>query len=117
MAWLKRLRYLLAGAMALLGVAHCAFTTQLFDMLSLDALWFISGGIAMICVALSNLHKAHAGRRQLGLLLAQNTMLLGFFIALWSVFPAIQVVIGIALLAGLLALNLTGLHRAQPVRA
>jgi len=106
----NRIRQILAILLLILGTLHSFVATRIYTAITLDALWFFSGGIAMICVALTNLHSKHTNRSELFALAIQNTLLLGFFIAVWSVFPAIQVALGIALLGGLLLINLINIR-------
>ena len=44
-----------AWVLLLLGCIHCAGTFVVFKTLSLEAIWFITGGLAMIFGALLNL--------------------------------------------------------------
>jgi len=44
-----------AWALLLLGCIHCAGTFVAFKTITLDAIWFVTGGLAMIFGALLNL--------------------------------------------------------------
>jgi len=50
-----RLYLLLAALMSLLGLVHISATFILFDTLSSRAIWFASGGLALIFTGLFNL--------------------------------------------------------------
>ena len=51
---LKRLYKLSTGLLIALGAVHVAYTPWVYDGYSLDALWFISAGIAIIFAGLMN---------------------------------------------------------------
>lgn len=109
MTLFNRLRFGLAVAALALGLLHCALTPILYEKLTLEAFWFIGGGIAMICVACSNFHTARPTRRQLLLLSLQNILVAGFFIAVLFVLPAPQVFVGAALFTSLFIISVIGL--------
>ncbi|MGJ3230585.1 MAG: hypothetical protein ACFE0P_02180 [Oceanicaulis sp.] len=97
----------------LLGLVHAglAFTQ---DRFTLDLLWFVGSGLAIICVALGNLLQATPVSVGAGVgLCLQNAILIGFFIAAWFLMPQPQVVGGGALFAGLFLLSALRLIRMR----
>ncbi len=98
-----RVRLILALCALVLGAAHLGFGVMLYSQLTLEALWFFGSGLAIVAVALSNLRVSAGGRWSKLLLLLQNVLLFGFFVAAWTVLPAPQVAVGAAIF-GMLAL-------------
>ncbi len=99
-------RRVCAGCALLLGLTHLGLSFLIYPALSLDALWFVGAGLAIIVTALGNLSDSPASRPGMILQTLQNAALLAYFIAVWTVFPGIQVIIGAALFAALTLLVL-----------
>lgn len=82
---MARTLYMMAGwGLALLGAAHMVATVALFDSLTSDALWFLSGGLFMVSVAALNLLNRVYGRGAPGLRAtcrAGNVVMAGFALA------------------------------------
>lgn len=57
----------LGWGMIALGVVHITAATRFYDHLSQDALWFVSGGLAMLLTGLLNLLNRSYGRLAPGL--------------------------------------------------
>ncbi len=85
----------------LLGLAHLCVSFLIYPALSLDALWFVGAGLAIIVTALGNLSHSPASRSGMVLQMLQNAVMLAYFVVVWTVFPGIQVGIGVALFAAL----------------
>lgn len=92
----------LAIAAMLLGTAHMALTPFAYPIWTLDALWFVGSGLAILTGAAANIIGRDAenlsSRVMLGLV---NLAMTGFFVAAWLVLPAPQVIVGGLLFAGL----------------
>lgn len=101
-----RITLALAIAALLLGTAHCALTTLLYPLWTIDALWFVGTGLAMMITAAANISGLDTnGRMSRAILLLINLVMVGFFAAAWLVLPQPQVIIGGALFAGLAVMN------------
>jgi len=102
---LDRLRVTLAAAALLLGALHSSLALS-HDRFTLDVLWFLGSGLAIVCVALSNLllPLARSLFTDFGLSV-QNACLIGFFGAAWFVLPQPQVIAGGVIFAGLFFLS------------
>jgi len=81
----------------LLGLGHIGVGLKLYSELTLDVLWFHAAGVAMICVALTNLGAVRITNTQKFSMAIQNAMMVIFFAIVWRIFPAPQVAIGGAL--------------------
>jgi hypothetical protein len=91
---------MLAG---LLGVVHLTLTPLVYANWTIDALWFVGTGIAMVVAAAANLIADKAPELGVRMSLAGiNIAMSGFFAAAWLVLPGPQTIIG-----GLLFLSLT----------
>ncbi len=97
---LDRTRKILASLAALLGVAHLVFGIIAYQAFSVDLLWFLGSGIAMIVTALANFKG-----EKIWILRVQNALVLGFVAALASLMPLPQVLAGLVLFAGLVVLS------------
>ena len=99
---LRRTTFVLAIFAVLLGTGHLALTPLLYPGWTIDSLWFVGTGLAMLIGAGANLIGIGAGDRagRAGLVLI-NLALTAFFASAWPVLPEPQVVIGGALFAGL----------------
>ena len=93
-------RNILAILSVLLGIGHLIFGMLAYKQFSLDMIWFLGAGIAMIVTALANF-KAD----KIWILRIQNALMLGFILALVILAPEAQVWLGIILFASLLALS------------
>ena len=82
-----------------LGIVHLALALLAFGEWSLDALWFVGAGLAIVAGAAINL-VAPTGRGRFVALTVDAALTL-WFAAAWSVLPGPQVVIGGLLFAGL----------------
>jgi hypothetical protein len=111
---LKTLYQITTGLLIALGIVHVWFTRYAYDGFSLDALWFIGSGMAIIFAGLLNiviLSGAGTDRVVWWLVLSTNLILvLGFAVSL-LVLREPQVFIGI-FLAGFEAVALLRLSRS-----
>lgn len=99
---LPRTTLVLASAAGLLGTGHLALTPLLYAGWTIDSLWFVGTGLAMLTGAGANVLGIGAvdrGRRA-GLVLI-NLAMTAFFASAWLVLPESQVIIGGILFAGL----------------
>ena len=95
---LNRIQAILAVAALLLGIAHLAFGVIVYKSFSLELLWFLGTGIAMITTALANLNSGST----VWILRVQNALMLGFILALVILAPQPQIWLGLILFTGLL---------------
>ena len=93
----------LAVAAMLLGAVHLALAPLAYKEWSLDALWFVGAGLAIIAAAAINL--AGIDRRSFVLAALVNSALALWFAAAWLVLPGPQVIVGGLLFAGLTCCN------------
>lgn len=111
-----RLGWCLIAVAGLLGTAHVALTPLAYAHWTIDALWFLGSGLAIVGAAVANVvGMAQSTARSLWAMLAINLMMAGFFAAAWSVLPGPQVIVGGAVFMGLAACTLT--RRTQRVPA
>ncbi|HMS20040.1 hypothetical protein [uncultured Sphingorhabdus sp.] len=98
----RRVTLILASATGLLGLAHLALSMAIYPNWTVDALWFVGTGFAIVIGAAANLITANPVNRagQYAKLLI-NLMMTGFFAAAWIVLPGPQVILGGLLFAGL----------------
>ncbi len=98
----NRTTVFLASAAGLLGLTHLALSALMYPTWSVDALWFVGTGVAIVIGAASNLvaYGAQGGGGRY-VLVAINVIMAGFFIAAWTVLPGPQVIVGGVLFAGL----------------
>ena len=101
---LRRTTLGLAIAAGLLGTGHLALTPLLYPGWTLDSLWFVGTGLAMLTGAGANLLGIGEGGRvrRAGLVLI-NLAMAAFFASAWPVLPEPQVALGGLLFAGLAA--------------
>jgi hypothetical protein len=101
---LRRTTLVLALVAGLLGAGHLALTPLLYPGWTINSLWFVGTGLAMLIGAGANLLGTSAGgrMRQAGLV-AINLAMTAFFASAWPVLPEPQVIVGGALFAGLTA--------------
>lgn len=97
----------LAIAAALLGGVHIALTPLAYREWTIDALWFVGAGLAIVVAAAANLVGLQSlGLRSRMIVAAINLAMSGFFAAAWLVLPEPQVMIGGGLFLGLAACTL-----------
>jgi hypothetical protein len=99
---LRRTTLLLAIVAGLLGMGHLALAPLIYPRWTVDSLWFVGTGLAMLTGAGANLLATGAKdrMRRIGLV-AINLAMAAFFASAWPVLPEPQVVIGGLLFAGL----------------
>jgi hypothetical protein len=99
---LRRTTLALAVAAGLLGTGHLALTPLLYRDWTIDSLWFVGTGLAMLIGAGANVLGIGAGgrMRRAGLVL-MNLAMTAFFASAWSVLPEPQVIVGGTLFGGL----------------
>lgn len=75
------------GLIIALGALHCVFTVQNYDRFTLDAMWFLGSGIAIIQAGFLNVAAVRVGGRDRVvriLCLTANLIFVGLFAAaLW----------------------------------
>ena len=101
----RRLYLVLAGLIILLGFVHVAATFSLFDALNARAVWFASGGIAIVATGLLNLLNRAYGHTAPGVRWAAigTNAVMTLFAALAGVAGAAsnaQLIVIVGLLAG-----------------
>ena len=99
----------LAVAAMLLGAVHLALAPLAYREWSLDALWFVGAGLAIIAGAAINL--AGIDRRSFVVAALVNSALALWFAAAWLVLPGPQVIIGGLVFAGLSCCNALSIRR------
>ena len=101
---IQALKRPLAIAAGLLGALHIALTPLAYSDWTIDALWFVGSGLAIVVAAAANLLVFEwAGRRSQMFVAVINLAMGCFFAAAWMVLPEPQVVIGGVLFLGLAA--------------
>lgn len=107
---LRRTNLGLAIAAGLLGTGHLALTPLLYPSWTIDSLWFVGTGLAMLIAAGANLLGISEGNRvRRAGLVVMNLSMTAFFASAWPVLPEPQVIVGGILFAGLaLAAALSG---------
>lgn len=99
---LRRTTLMLAVAAGLLGIGHLALTPLLYQNWTIDSLWFVGTGLAMLFGAGANLLGiTTSGRIGRAGLVLMNMAMTVFFASAWPVLPEPQVIVGGALFAGL----------------
>lgn len=94
--------FFLAIVAGLLGVAHLALTAILYPKWTVDALWFVGTGFAIVIGAMANIAAINSADRTGRSIMAMiNAMMTSFFVAAWSVLPGPQVILGGIIFAGL----------------
>lgn len=93
----------------LLGFVHIALTPQAYPGWTIDALWFVGTGLAIVVAAAANVVSFQAtGLRSRLLMTAINLAMGIFFAAAWLVLPGPQIVVGGLLFLSLAAFSLVG---------
>lgn len=92
----------LAIAGGLLGLVHIALTPLAYSDWTIDALWFVGSGLAIVMAAAANVlgFQSSAGGRR-WIVTAMNLAMGCFFAAAWLVLPGPQVIVGGVLFLGL----------------
>ncbi|MBA4047562.1 MAG: hypothetical protein C0476_03365 [Sphingomonas sp.] len=107
----------LAIAAALLGAVHIALTPLAYAAWTVEALWFLGAGLAIVVAAAANLVELQStGLRSRLLVAAVNFAMTGFFAAAWLVLPEPQVVVGGVLFLGLALSTLVTRAPTAPAR-
>ena len=101
----------LAVAAMLLGAVHLALAPLAYREWSLDALWFVGAGLAIIAAAAINL--VVPARRAFVLAALVNSALALWFAAAWLVLPGPQVIVGGLVFAGLACCNGLAMRRGS----
>jgi hypothetical protein len=102
----------LALVAGLLGMVHVALTPLAYRGWTIEALWFVGTGFAMLIAALANvLSLSSIDRRGRILGIVINVMMAGFFAAAWFVLPGPQVIVG-----GVVFVCLVALQARKPVQ-
>lgn len=98
----------LGSAAVALGLGHLSVAAFVFERLSMDALWFIGSGVAIVLGGVLNLFAQAASYGAGGriLLIAANLLILVFFGLVMWVVPEPQVIVGTVLFAALLVQSL-----------
>ena len=105
----------LAIAAGLLGAAHLALTPLAYPNWTIDALWFVGSGLAIVVAAAANFDGFEKAELRSRLFVALiNIAMSGFFAAAWLVLPEPQVIIGGVLFLGLAACSLLT-RKVEPV--
>lgn len=110
-----RARLFFALCAMALGAAHVGLGLVLYPTFSLDLLWFVGAGLAMMSVAMSNVIARQQLLRDKLVLIAQNALLVSYFAASWVLLPAPQVAVGGFLFCVLLFIRLAELRDHEPL--
>jgi len=98
---------------ALLGASHTALTALIYPSWSLDALWFLGAGLAMMLAAAINfLAYRSLPQAPRAIAVVTNAAMAGFFGSAWPLLPAPQVALGGAVFV---VLTVVWLWRPQSV--
>lgn len=119
---LPALRTALAVMAGLLGTVHLALTPLAYASWTIDALWFVGTGLAIVVAAAANVIAGEAPGLSIRIsLTAINIAMGGFFAAAWLVLPGPQIIVGGLLFLGLALCSLTGkanrgaVHKNSPL--
>lgn len=97
-----RIALCLTIASILLGIAHIALTPLLYPHWTINALWFVGTGLAIVIGAAANIFALYPlGRATHSVVIVADVAMTGIFVAAWSVMPEPQVMVGGILFAGL----------------
>ena len=92
---LHRWTFALATIAAVLGAGHLTLALLAYPAWTIDALWFVGTGLAVVIAAAVNfVALSGAGRNGQTLAIIVNFVMAGFFAAAWLVLPAPQVIVG-----------------------
>lgn len=96
----KLIHKIISGLIIGLGVLHCVFTALNYDRFTLNAMWFLGSGIAIVLAGFLNAAAIRVGGSDLVvrfLCLAANLIFVVLFaVALWLLSQP-QVVVGVGL--------------------
>jgi hypothetical protein len=98
----KFLHKVTAGLIIALGCTHLAFTAMEYDSLSLDSVWFLGSGLAIVFAGFLNvavIRNNGDDRMVRALSLIANLTLAGLFAATLFLMRPPQVFVGLALFA------------------
>lgn len=112
---MRRLLQILTGIALALGAIHLALAALGWRVWSVDALWFVGAGLAILIAGLLNvvmMRTQRPDRVQQAAWIGANVVAAGFFALAWTVLPAPQVVVG-GLVFALLALGVAGQAAAR----
>lgn len=85
----------LAITAGLLGAVHIALTPLAYAVWTVEALWFLGAGLAIVMAAVANIvGQPFADRRHRVVVALSNLAMAIFFASAWLVLPAPQVVVG-----------------------
>jgi hypothetical protein len=105
-----RCTWALALVAGLLGAVHVALAIMVYSNWTIDALWFVGTGLAILIAAAANVVGLPSpNRRSRILMITINLLMAGFFAAAWSILPGPQVIAG-----GVVFLALAGCSLANP---
>lgn len=91
----QKLAVPLAITAGLLGAVHIALTPLAYAAWTVEALWFLGAGLAIVVAAVANVVSLpFADRRRRIMIATINLGMAGFFASAWLVLPAPQVVVG-----------------------
>lgn len=85
----------LAMTGGLLGLVHIALTPLAYPDWTIEALWFVGSGLAIVMAAAANglaFQSSAVGRRWIAT--TMNLAMVCFFAAAWPVLPGPQVIVG-----------------------
>lgn len=100
---LVRVTASLAALSALLGIAHIVLAAYFYSAWTVEALWFVGTGLAIVVGALANgLTLDYSGPATGFILSFINTAMAALFLSAWLVLPAPQIVVGGVLFTALL---------------
>jgi hypothetical protein len=99
---MRRTTLVLAIAAGLLGTGHLALTPLLYPGWTLDSLWFVGSGLAVLMAAGANvLALGTQDRMRRAGLVSINLAMTAFFASAWAVLREPQVIVGGTLFAAL----------------
>ncbi|MBA3837004.1 MAG: hypothetical protein H2054_12540 [Sphingomonas sp.] len=91
----QKLAVALAITAALLGTLHIALTPLAYAAWTVEALWFLGAGLAIVMAAVANIvGRPFADRPRRIMVATINLTMAIFFASAWLVLPAPQVLVG-----------------------
>ncbi len=91
----QKLAVALAITAALLGTLHIALTPLAYAVWTVEALWFLGAGLAIVMAAVANIvGRPFADRPRRIMVATINLTMAIFFASAWLVLPAPQVLVG-----------------------
>jgi len=91
----------IAMSALILGIGHIIFGIVVFKAYTLEVVWFMGAGVAMIVVAITNL----SGQTPVKLRVGQNFIMMIYCFAILGIRPAPQVILACLLFGGLFAVT------------